>query len=108
LKTESLKIAYPGHIMQCLQQQEPFWPPNILTAANILALFLYLISILLKKGIVTNDLGRMLLKGKDLRQDGDYKDFVETSMEEAQEQYDNAEKFIVEIEGTLAHLGYQV
>ena len=48
------------------------------------------------------------MKGKDLRQDGDYKDFVETSMEEAQEQYNNAEKFIEEIEGTLAHLGYHV
>ena len=36
-----------------------------------------------KTGIVTNDLGRMLMKGKDLRQDGDYKDFVETSIEEA-------------------------
>jgi hypothetical protein len=29
------------------------------------------------------------MKGKDLRQDGDYKDFVKTSMEEAQEQYNN-------------------
>jgi uncharacterized protein (UPF0332 family) len=61
-----------------------------------------------KQGIVTNDLGRMLMKGKDLRQDGDYKDFVETSMEETQEQYNDAEKFIEEIEGTLARLGYQV
>jgi len=61
-----------------------------------------------KKGIVTKDLGRMLLKGKDLRQDGDYKDFVETSMEEAQEQYDNSEKFIEKIESALARLGYQV
>ena len=61
-----------------------------------------------KEGIVTNDLGRTLMKGKDLRQDGDYKDFIETSMEEAQEQYNDAEKFIKEIEGTLARLGYQV
>jgi len=61
-----------------------------------------------KKGTVTNDLGRMLMKGKDLRQDGDYKDFVEASMEEAQEQYNNAEKFIEEIEGALARLGYQI
>jgi uncharacterized protein (UPF0332 family) len=61
-----------------------------------------------KKGIVTNDLGRMLLKGKDLRQDGDYKDFVETSIEEAHEQYDNAEKFIENIESALARLGYHV
>lgn len=59
-----------------------------------------------KKEVVTNALGRMLMKGKDLRQDGDYKDFVETSIEEAQEQYGNAEKFIEEIEATLAHLGY--
>ena len=61
-----------------------------------------------KKGIVTNDLGRMLMKGKDLRQDGDYKDFVEISMEEAQEQYGNAERFIEEIEDTLAHLGSRI
>ena len=61
-----------------------------------------------KEGIVTNELGRMLMKGKDLRQDGDYKDFIETSMEEAQEQYDDAEKFIKEIEGTLNRLGYQI
>jgi len=61
-----------------------------------------------KEGIVTNELGRMLMKGKDLRQDGDYKDFIETSMEEAQEQYDDAEKFIKEIEGTLDRLGYQI
>ena len=60
-----------------------------------------------KQGTVTNDLGKMLMKGKDLRQDGDYKDFIETSMEEAQEQYSNAEEFIGEIEGTLARLGYQ-
>jgi uncharacterized protein (UPF0332 family) len=61
-----------------------------------------------KTGIVTNDLGRMLMKGKDLRQDGDYKDFVETSIEEAQEQYNNAEKFIGQIGDTLAHLNYQI
>ena len=61
-----------------------------------------------KTGIVTNDLGRMLMKGKDLRQDGDYKDFVETSIEEAQEQYNNAEKFVGQIEDTLAHLNYQI
>lgn len=61
-----------------------------------------------KTGIVTKELGRMLMKGKDLRQDGDYKDFVETSMEEAQEQYNNAEKFIEQIEDTLAQLGYQI
>ena len=60
-----------------------------------------------KKGVVTNDLGRILMKSKDLRQDGDYKDFVETSMEEAQEQYSNAEKFVEEIEATLGHMGYQ-
>jgi len=47
-----------------------------------------------KTGIVTKDLGRMLMKGRDLRQDGDYKDFIETSVEEAQDQYNNAEKFI--------------
>lgn len=50
----------------------------------------------------------MLMKGKDLRQDGDYKDFVETSIEEAQEQYNDAEKFIGQIEDTLAHLNYQI
>ena len=61
-----------------------------------------------KEGIVTNELGRILMKGKDLRQDGDYKDFIETSMEEAQEQYNDAEKFIKEIEGTLNRLGYQI
>jgi len=61
-----------------------------------------------KKGIVTNDLGRILMKGKDLRQDGDYKDFGEISMEEGQEQYGNAERFIEQIEDTLAHLGCRI
>jgi uncharacterized protein (UPF0332 family) len=54
-----------------------------------------------KTGIVTKDLGRMLMKGRDLRQNGDYKDFVETSLEEAQEQYNNAKKFIEQIQDTL-------
>ena len=61
-----------------------------------------------KTGIVTKDLGRMLMKRRDLRQDGDYKDFIETSVEEAQDQYNNAEKFIEQIEDILAHLGYQI
>ena len=60
-----------------------------------------------KEGIVANDFGRMLMKGKDLRQDGDYKDFIEISMEEAQEQYSNAEQFIEQIEDALTHLGYR-
>jgi len=30
-----------------------------------------------KTGIVAKDLGQMLMKGKDLRENGDYKDFVE-------------------------------
>ena len=61
-----------------------------------------------KTGIVTKDLGRMLMKGRDLQQDGDYKDFIETSVEEAQDQYNNAEKFIEQIEDILAHLGSQI
>ena len=60
-----------------------------------------------KEGIVAIDFGRMLMKGKDLRQDGDYKDFIEISMEEAQEQYNNAEQFIEQIEDTLTDLGYR-
>ena len=59
-----------------------------------------------KTGIVAHDFGRILMKGKDLRQDGDYKDFVETSMQEAQDQYSDAEKFVERIEDTLAELGY--
>jgi len=54
-----------------------------------------------KTGIVTKDLGRMLMKGKGLREDGDYKDFVEVSMEEAQQQYSDAEEFIEKIEDVL-------
>ena len=46
-------------------------------------------------------MGRILMKGKDLRQDGDYKDFVTVSMEEAQRQYGDAEKFIKQIEKVL-------
>ena len=60
-----------------------------------------------KTGVVARDLGRLVMKGKDLRQDGDYKDFVETSMKEAQDQYSDAEKFIDQIEDTLTELGYQ-
>ena len=59
-----------------------------------------------KTGVVAHDFGRILMKGKDLRQDGDYKDFVETSMQEAQDQYSDAEKFVERIEDTLAELGY--
>ncbi len=58
-----------------------------------------------KTGVVARDLGRILMKGKDLRQDGDYKDFVETSMKEAQDQYSDAEKFIDQIEDTLTEFG---
>jgi len=58
-----------------------------------------------KEGVIANEFGRMLMKGKDLRQDGDYKDFIEISMAEAQEQYKNAEQFIGKIEDTLTHLG---
>jgi len=54
-----------------------------------------------KTGIVSKKLGRMLLKGKDLRQDGDYKDFVEVSTEEAKKQYKDAQKFIKQIEEVL-------
>lgn len=54
-----------------------------------------------KTGIVSKDLGRILMKGKDLRQDGDYKDFVEVSMEEAQRQYGDAEEFIKQTEKVL-------
>jgi len=51
--------------------------------------------------VVSKDMGRILMKGKDLRQDGDYKDFVTVSMEEAQRQYGDAEKFIKQIEKVL-------
>jgi len=54
-----------------------------------------------KTGIVSKDLGQMLLKGKDLRQDGDYKDFVEVSTQEAKKQYKDAEEFIKQIEEVL-------
>lgn len=54
-----------------------------------------------KTGIVSKDLGRILMKGKDLRQDGDYKDFVEVSMEEAQSQYGEAEEFVKQTEKVL-------
>jgi len=54
-----------------------------------------------KTGIISKDLGRMLLKGKDLRQDGDYKDFVEVSTQEAKKQYKDAEEFINQIEEVL-------
>jgi uncharacterized protein (UPF0332 family) len=61
-----------------------------------------------KEGIVANDLGRILMKSKDLRQDGDYKDFIKISMEEAQGQYNDAVQFIEQIEDTLTHLGYRI
>lgn len=57
-----------------------------------------------KTGIVAKDLGQMLMKGKDLRENGDYKDFVEVSMEEAQQQYRDAEEFIKQIEDALGKL----
>ena len=59
-----------------------------------------------RTGVVARDFGRILMKGKDLRQDGDYKDFVETSIEEAQDQYSDAEKFIEQLEDILTKLGY--
>jgi hypothetical protein len=48
------------------------------------------------------------MKSKDLRQDGDYKDFIKISMEEAQGQYNDAVQFIEQIEDTLTHLGYRI
>lgn len=61
-----------------------------------------------KTGVVERDFGRILMRGRDLRQDGDYKDFVEASMEEAQDQYSAAKKFIEQIEDALIQIGYEV
>ena len=37
-----------------------------------------------------------------------YKDFIEISIEEAQEQYNNAVQFIEQIEDALTHVGYRI
>jgi len=54
-----------------------------------------------KTGIVSKDMGRILMKGKDLRQDGDYKDFVTVSVDEAKRQYGDAEEFIKQTEEVI-------
>lgn len=54
-----------------------------------------------KAGIVDKTMGRILENAKDIRENSDYGDFVIVTKEEAEEQVNQAEKFLTEIEKTL-------
>jgi uncharacterized protein (UPF0332 family) len=50
-----------------------------------------------KSGMVSRDLGRLLLSARDYREKGDYGDFVVVTRDEAEEQLLAAKRVIVEI-----------
>ncbi len=54
-----------------------------------------------KKGLVFTEMGRLLAEAKDVRERGDYADFIEVSEEEAGRYLDAAKRFIGEIERVL-------
>jgi len=59
----------------------------------------------IKNGIVKKECGKLLAKAKDIREEGDYGDFVIVSKEETELQVNNAEKVISEVEKALKKAG---
>lgn len=54
-----------------------------------------------KEGVVSSDMGRLLAEVKDVRERGDYADFIEVTEEEAKGYLDIAERFVEEINRVL-------
>lgn len=50
-----------------------------------------------KEGVVSSDMGRLLAQVKDVRERGDYADFIEITEEEAKEYLEAAKRFVEEI-----------
>jgi uncharacterized protein (UPF0332 family) len=54
-----------------------------------------------KEGIVEKECGKLIAKAKDIREEGDYGDFIVVSEEEAELQISNAQKILSEVERVL-------
>jgi uncharacterized protein (UPF0332 family) len=54
-----------------------------------------------KEGIVGKECGKLIAKAKDIREEGDYGDFIVVSEEEAELQIINAQKILSEVERIL-------
>ncbi len=54
-----------------------------------------------KEGILSKDMGRLLAEAKDIRERGDYGDYIIVSEDEAQKHLKRAKDFIKEIEKVL-------
>ncbi|MBC8526251.1 MAG: HEPN domain-containing protein [Candidatus Cloacimonetes bacterium] len=57
-----------------------------------------------KNGIFPKELSKLLPKAKNIREEVDYRDFVEISKEDAEHQIKNAEKFIHQAEKTMSEM----
>ena len=55
----------------------------------------------IKNGLIEKDIGKFYSRIFDLRQTGDYEDFIDFSMEQVIELLEPAEKFISHIESIL-------
>jgi len=54
-----------------------------------------------KKGILSKNMGRLLAEAKDIRERGDYGDYIIVSEDEARKHLERARNFIKEIEKVL-------
>ena len=59
---------------------------------------------IVKAGLFSKEIGRLLAKAKDIREGADYGDFVKITEEDARNQIDNAEKFVAEAEKVLLRI----
>jgi len=55
-----------------------------------------------KEGILSKDMGRLLAEAKDIRERGDYGDYVMVFEEEAQKHLERAKDFVEKIEVVLS------
>lgn len=60
---------------------------------------------LVKTGEFPAEIAKLLAKAKDLREEADYRDFVEISEEDAKEHLRNARSFVAEAEKALSRMG---
>ncbi len=56
---------------------------------------------IVKEGFFPKELSKLLPTAKNIREDADYRDFVEISKEDAEHQIKNAERFINQAEKTM-------
>ena len=59
---------------------------------------------IVKAELFSKEIGKFLPKAKDIREDADYGDFVKITQEDAENQIDNAKKFVAEAERALLRI----